>query len=364
MLFLQCLEGGGAEKVAVDILNNIDKKKYDVTLVLLFGNGLYIERLNPEIKVKSIINKPKGKIVKKILYLFIKYFPRVFYYLFMPKNFNIEIAFLEGFSTKIISYSTNKKSKKIAWIHTDLSKYQWTCYAYKKNEENKCYKRFDDVIFVSNVACIGFDKIFRIDNIRKHIINNPLFIENIIDQSNKMEIIYNDFTIISVGRLIDIKGFDRLIEAHAKLVKKYYHKLIIIGEGEQREYLIKLISLLEVKKSVSLIGFKENPYVYVKAANLFVSSSKCEGFPIALAEAIILGKPILITDILGSREVLGGEEFGIICDNSTEGIEKGLESILKDKDLLKYYEKKSLERRNFFENDTIILKIQKILDEI
>lgn len=363
MFFLQFLEGGGAEKVAIDILNSIDKEKYDVTLLLLFGKGLYIDRLSPEIKVKVIFNKSYDKIIDKFIFTFIKYFPRIFYKLVIPKNFQIEVAFLEGFATKVISYSTNIKSKKIAWIHTDLSKYRWTNYAYRKDEEFNCYKRFNDIICVSKDALIGFDSIFCIDNVKRHVVYNPIIIESILNQSTEKEVIYDDFTIISVGRLINIKGYDRLIRAHAKVVKNYPHHLIIIGEGGERKSLEELINLLDVNETVILMGFIGNPYPYVRAADLFVSSSIAEGFSLALLEAIILERPVMITEASGTVEVLGGDSYGVICENSQEGLEEDLEYILKNRWILEYYKERSRERREFFQYQNTIKEIEKIFDE-
>lgn len=363
VFFMEYIHGGGAEKVAVDILNYINKEKYDVTLVVLFEDGLKIENLSQEIKVRAIMKKSYGKVVAKAIYYFMKYFPKIAYKLFIPRGFNIEIAFLEGFATKIISFSTNKESKKIAWVHTDLSQYRWTNYVYRKNEEASCYRRYDDIIFVSNDASLGFDKIFNFNNIRKSVVYNPINRERILEKSNESEVSFNEFTIISVGRLIEIKGFDRLIKAHAKLVEKYPHKLVIIGEGNERGYLEQLINTLGVKKTVDIMGFMKNPYPYVKAADLFVSTSKTEGYGLAVAEAILLEKPVMITNISGTVEVLGGEEYGVICENSQEGIDKGLEYILQNTELLKYYKEKSKERQSFFKYGTIIKQIEGIFDK-
>lgn len=363
MFFLEHLEGGGAEKVAVDVLNKIDKKKYNITLVLLFGMGVNIKNLDQEINVKTIVKKPFGRIGNKIVFNFMKYMPELFYKLFMPKESHIEVAFLEGFATKIISYSTNKESKKIAWVHTDLSQNRWTTYAYKRNEEISCYRKFDDVVFVSKDAYLGFDKVFNVDNINKHIVYNPIIIENIITKSKEREISYNEFTIVSVGRLVNIKGFDRLIKAHAKLVGRFPHSLVIIGEGEERRNLEQLVNTLGVNGSVDIMGFIENPYPYIKAANLFVSASKTEGYGVAVAEAILLEKPVMITNITGTLEILGDKENGVVCENSQEGIEKGLEYILQNKNLLQYYEKKSRERRSFFQYNTRINEIEEIFDK-
>ena len=129
LLFLiESLSGGGAEKVLSVLLKHIDKTKFDITLCTIVDTGVYTEEVRKYVKYTSVLGNPckkslLGKILYKILYLFIyRILPcQLIYSLFIPKGNDIEIAFVEGFCTKILSYSTNKKAKKIAWVHTDLT---------------------------------------------------------------------------------------------------------------------------------------------------------------------------------------------------------------------------------------------------
>lgn len=128
LLFLiESLSGGGAEKVLSVLLKHLDKTKFDITLCTIVDTGIYAEEVKKYVKYTSVLGNLQkknllGKIVYKILYLFIyRILPsQLIYTLFIPKKNDIEIAFVEGFCTKILSHSTNKKAQKIAWAHTDL----------------------------------------------------------------------------------------------------------------------------------------------------------------------------------------------------------------------------------------------------
>ena len=354
------LAGGGAEKVLVDILNNLDCKKFDITLFLFKKEGVHIDKINKNIKLISI--KDKFKLVPgRILYKVFEKNPKLFYKLMIKDSYDTEVAFMEGIATKFIGASKNKNSKKIAWIHIDLFSQHWTNYLFNDKEEENVYSKFNELIFVSNDSKIGFEKLFTTNNVYKKVIYNPIIDEEIIKKSEELTIKYYEFTLTSVGRLSSQKGYDRLIKAHAKLVNKYPHKLVIIGEGKERLLLENMIKELGVDRTVELKGFVNNPYPYIKATDVFVSSSRTEGCPLVIGEAIALEKCIIATKICGPIELLENGKYGLICDNDEEGILTSLETILKDKELVRKYELLSKERKEFLNYRKIIKQIEEIL---
>ncbi len=341
------LSGAGAEKILIDILNIINSKKFEITLVVLQNGGVYIDKIPKNVKTFYVSD------YIQLIYIlhYIKECPKIFYgYIInniVKEKFDVEISFLEGYATKLISYSTNKNSKKIAWIHVDLSVLHWTKSIFKLKEEEYCYDRFDDIVFVSNDVREGFLKLFK-NNSRNHVIYNPIMSENIVRKSLEEDIIFDKFTIISIGRLDYQKGFDRLIRAHANLSKKYKHQLVILGEGHLRDELRDLAKQLGVSESVILKEFVPNLYPYLKAADLFISSSLGEGYPLVICEAIILEKPIICTNVSGSREVLGNGRYGLLCDNSEQGILDSLERvILSEKEMISLKEKSKMGKHGF-----------------
>ncbi|WP_187118921.1 glycosyltransferase [Bacillus marasmi] len=364
LISIDSLGGGGAEKVLINLLKHLNKDKYEVTLLLLFNEGIYLKEVPKHVKIKTIFN-PKGNIHRRILYKLFKFFSAErLYKTFIQENYDVEIAFLEGSTTKLISGSPNSKSKKIAWVHTDFANYHWSKHYYKNNEEEKKqYKKFNDIIFVSNDSLKGFEKTLLIHD-KLSVIYNPIDADEISNKS-KQDSIKNDMlTVISVGRLIEQKGYDRLIKVHSQLIKEgIEHKLVLIGEGEEKTKLNQLCDDLHVSKSVVFAGFQTNPYKYVNAADVYVSSSRVEGLPLVVAEALILGKPILCTRCSGPVELLDNGKYGMIVDNSEQGIYDGLKELLLSEDTRKQYAKLALQRKSFFDINKIICQIEQLIDD-
>lgn len=372
LFLIRNLQGGGAEKVLCDIVKNMDKDKFDITVMTIYDSGLYIDEIKKNIKYKTFFKelKPGKNILKKICNvlclrlreLTLKIAPKIIYYLKIKEKFDVEIAFLEGMSTKIIANSNNKLSKKIAWVHTDLKNNNWALKFYKNLEEqNHYYNRFNKIVFVSNDSKEKFEEVFINNNITKDVIYNPIISSEIIKKSKLENIVFNDFTIISVGRLVSQKGYDRLIKVHSQLVKLYPHKLLILGEGADRQYLERLIKDLDVEKSVELKGFIKNPYPYIKAADLYVCSSRAEGYPLVVAESIILNKAILSTDVTGPMELLDSGRYGLICNNTEQDLRETIEAILKNKSMISIYEDKSKIRSKDFDYKSIINQIENLI---
>lgn len=354
------LSGGGAEKVLIDILNNIDRSKFKIDLLVFNKGKIYDEKVPNYVNFISIDEKI-GFIPVALRERIRWYFPRIFYRLIINKKYDTEIAFMEGIATRFISYSNNKKSKKIAWVHIDMKKKHWTKSMYKCGEESRCYSKFNDIVFVSKNAKSAFNEIFIENKVNKRIIYNPIIDVEVIKKSNEFKVDFKDFTIISLGRLDTQKGYDRLIKVHASLVNKFPHKIIILGEGGERESLEKIIKDYGVEKTFKLNGFVNNPYPYLKAANLFVSSSRYEGYPLVVCESIVLEKAILATNITGNNEILNNGEYGLLCDDSVDGIKGGLEMLLRNTNLIKEYEYRSKLGRNKLNYKQIIKEIEDIL---
>ncbi|MFP7297235.1 glycosyltransferase [Neobacillus niacini] len=363
LIAIDNLGGGGAEKVLINLLKNLDKNKYSVTLLLLFNEGVYLKEVPPHVKINYLFN-PKSTLLRKIIYKLFKYLPaEKIYKKYVKETFDIEIAFLEGCTTKLISGSANPASKKIAWVHTDFSNHHWTVHYYKSDEEEKQqYQKFNDIVFVSNDSRKGFETTLQLHG-NHHVIYNPIDAEDIIDKAKEERIVNKKVTICSVGRLIKAKGFDRLINVHARLIKEGIdHDLVLIGEGEEKESLHEQCRQLDVSNSVHFLGFQSNPYKFVAGADLYVSSSRAEGLPLVVAEALILGTPVLSTRCSGPVELLDNGRYGMIVENSEEGLYEGVKQFLLDSDERKRYGELALSRRGFFNIKRILEQIEELID--
>ena len=271
------------------------------------------------------------------------------------RNYDVEIAFLEGNSTVLIA-NRNSRAKKISWIHTDLLKHR----VINKSLEKKSYEKMDKVICVSEDSKKSLLKLYPELENKVQVICNPIDQNNILQKANeKLKFNKKKINMITIGRLIKIKGYDILLQSHNKLIKKgIEYNLIILGEGEERKNLEKYIKQNNLENNTQLLGFKENPYPYLKQADIFVSASRYEGYPLVLCEAICLGKPIIATNCTGPKEILENGKYGLIAEvENVEDLAEKMEELILDKKLREKYSDLSKERARIF-------NIKKTLEEI
>lgn len=347
LFFIENLSAGGAEKVLQNLVNNMDTEKFDITVQTVWKqdpNGL----LNKNIRYKYIYpTYSKLNNYKYRLSILLK----TIYPLHIKDNYDIEVAYLECGATKVISTSTNKKAKKIAWVHCDLTKKISNIDSFKKKSA-RWYKKFHKVVCVSRDVEKSFNGVYE-NEFDTEVIYNVIDDYSVRKKSDEN---VDDFsfdekvpTIVSVGRLSTQKRFDRLIEAHKILLDEgFINKLLIIGEGNERENLEQIIKALGVQDTVTLLGFKSNPYPYIKKADLLACSSDYEGFSSFIAEGLILGKAIATTNCTGMEELLGSSQYGLITKGSAKALSEEIKKLLADTGLKEEYERKAIERgKNF-----------------
>ncbi|MCX0394645.1 glycosyltransferase [Clostridium perfringens] len=368
------LNSGGAEKTLVTLLNNFDFKKYELTLFLFSKEGVYLEELSSNIKLKYLFNLKASKI--KII---INKIRRKIFFLFNSKSlfrtimknkinsiigedYDTYIAFMEGLSTKIVDLIGDSTKKKIAWIHTDVSKYDWYKKYYKSyDEEKRCYLNFEKIVCVSKDSLKGFEKKYFKDKNKLVVIYNVLDKNQILKKANKKFTLEGDFKISNIGRLEEEKGQDILIKAFAKSdLNKKNNYLYIIGEGSREKYLKSLCEKLNINKKVRFIGFNDNPYKYIKNSDVVVSSSRNEGFSLVVAEAIIIGKMVISTNCSGPIEILENGKFGVIVKNENELVDI-LNEININRRLISKYEVLAKDRSSIFDLNNTLEKIYNIL---
>ena len=360
---------GGAEKVLVDIANKLSEK-YDITILTIYAKGEFEKQLNKNIKLKSIYNFTfdemtdfqKRKTALKIL-LFKKYY----YKKFVKSDNDIEIAFLEGPITRIFGVK-NPNVKKFAWIHNDISKVFGNKLESKIKIaiDKKTYGKFKTLVFVSKDNRNKFTEVYKdvrdeyLEPVRKRVVYNYINPENVRKAS--MQEINDKFNkattnFLIVARLTKQKRIDRVIEVHKKLLeKKYKHNFYVIGDGPEKENLEKQIKKEKVGKTFYLLGKRENPYPYMKDADFICLFSEYEGYGMVIEEAKILGKPIIITDT-AAREAVENYKNSVIVPNTEEGIYSEIREILRKK--IKNFTNEKEE----YNNDKIIQKLEKILEE-
>ena len=377
---------GGAERVLVDLVNKL-YNDYDITIFTIYSKGELEKELNPNIKLKSLYNKSYkelSKIGQKIFApLKVLIFKNMIYKKYIKENYDVEIAFLEGPITRLFSVK-NENAKKIVWIHNDISKVFGNGFKskLKKNLDKKIYGKYDELVFVSKDNLDKFDKAYsnlkevnkaeneNIENKKKRVIYNYIDKERILEKScDEIDFSFKkDFVnFLTVARLVEQKGIDRLIKVHKKLIERgYIHNFYIIGDGPEKEKLEKLIKENKVEKTFYLLGQKENPYLYIKNADYFCLLSRFEGYGMVLEEAKILDKSIIITNT-AAREAVENYSNKYILENTEDGIYNGLKDIIEKETESKKEENRNKEskkiKENNYDNSDIIMKVKELIGE-
>ncbi|WP_391557562.1 glycosyltransferase [Robertmurraya sp.] len=371
LFFIESLAGGGAEKVLTDIVKKVNRNMFDITIITVVDVGVYMDEVKRYCGYQSLLSYPGKngtlfeKIIYKIKYRFIYNLPTKWVYkYFIKTKFDVEVGFVEGFATKFISSSSNKDSKKIAWVHVDPIERQYAD-SYWTNLTNQInsYKKYNKVVCVSKSVKESFERKFFTDPKIK-VIYNPVDNENILEKSkvNSRLIRPNQMLLGTIGRLTDQKGYDRLIRVIKRLKNEEIEVVLwILGEGIMEKQLKEYINNNNLSNNVKLLGFQENPYSIIKQCDLFVCSSRAEGFSLAIAESITLGLPILSTDCSGPNELLGYGKYGFLVKNDEDSLYAGIKILLNDKKLLQYYKNRSNERKRHFSIDRTIKEIEEIL---
>lgn len=360
------LYGGGVEKVMMDISSNLDDDLYDITILTPYEQIESKKYYKANIKLNSIYGKQI--IYKNILGRLVNKITRIIKYNKCIKNiykqkFDVAIAIKEGFSMKFIS--NLNIPKKIAWIHTDYSVFHWTKNCFKSVEDElECMKKFNSVVCVSkNIKDITIQVIGDSKNlcVKYNPINEKEIIDKSIEQVNDIEKNDEKLTFVTVGRLTEQKGYDRLLNVCKILNDKYksQYELWIIGEGYEYNKLKNFIHINNLD-NVKLLGAKENPYKYIRLADWFICSSIWESFGIAIQESIVLNTPVIATYSPGSCEIIEPDYHGIIVDNSEIGILQGMEKAITNNKLNIYYIDKMSNYNNKITLDNTMNEIIKL----
>lgn len=388
LIAVHTLQLGGVEKIVVNLLKRMDKQKYDITLLSIVDDGIFKKDVMniPGIKYKYFfkgyfkrsrndINSKFYKISTRMMniiwkwYLFlIKYFPKYLYKKNIKEVYDIEIAFMEGKVAKIIANSNNKNSKKVAWIHTDIENISRKNMFVSLDEEIDCYKKFNKIVCVSTDVKFHFcHKTGITENVVVQL--NPINIKEILEKSKepiKEKMIHNGIIICAVGRLAFEKGYDRLLKVNRKLLREHINNTIwIVGEGLERARLEEYIKDNKLEESVQLVGYTQNPYKYLKEADIFVCSSRIEGLSSTVIEAAVLDKPIITTLCSGMRDILGDDNTNaLIVPNHTYNLYKGLKKLILDENLRKVFQENIKNTTQKFDINTVISSIDKLLDSL
>lgn len=331
---LASLNVGGVEKNTLRLIKGFLDRGYSVDLLVVRNEGMYKEQLDRRINLIALNKKRISHSFFKIISYFKKNKPAA---LISAKDYvNIVVilaSLLSGTKVKIItstrtqvSIELSTQNKIIRLLNIFLMKVTYPFAAH--------------LVAVSKGVADDLASLIGLDSRKIHVVYNPIIddeihvkkdiiVDNLRNQSD-------EYILVSAGRLVVQKDYPTLLKAIKLVSKKKDVKLIILGEGDQRKKIEGMIHQLELSDKVYLKGNVSNPYPYMKEADLFVLSSKWEGFGNVIVEALAVGTPVVSSDSpSGPSEILEGGKYGVLVPvENPELLARGIiEGLDKDWDI-------------------------------
>lgn len=355
---------GGAEKSLVNLLSEFDYSKYNVDLFLLNKEGMFIEFLPKEVNIleqgenlkifsRSLYQSIKGFLVKgnirlaynrTMFFLINKLFKNkgkaeqyTWKYLRsaigkLDKNYDVAIGYLEK-TSNYICVDCVQANKKIGWIHNDYRKL-----ILDKNFDEKFFNKLNFLVTVSekceDIVIDEFPSLQDKVKLIYNVISKEMIYRLADEKIDGNEMPKDKINILSIGRLNNQKGFDMAIEACKKLIDNGNDICwTVIGEGNDRDKLEELIIKNGLNDSFRLIGVKKNPYKYMSKADVYVQPSRFEGKSIAIDEAKILCKPIVVTNFSTVLDQIKNDKNGIISEMNSKSLADKISNCIYDYEL-------------------------------
>lgn len=363
LFFIYEMGAGGAARTMLNILNHIDKTKFDPILVTLNYDGSYEKHLHSDVKFIKLDAKrlrsaifPLAKVIRQ-------------------EKVDIVFSTIPAYNTvailaRLLSFTKAKSIVREAAFLGGSTLENMSLIVY-----GLLYRIASKVIALSNGVKANLIKRYKIKPKQIEVIYNPVDIKSIQQRAtqgklaDEHQFIFseNKKVIITAGRLVAEKDQNTLLTAFAKINKEIDSHLVILGEGELESTLKARTKQLGIEKSVHFIGFLQNPYVYFQQADLFVLSSKNEGFGHVLVEALATGTPIVSTNCKpGAEEVLQHGEFGQICEvgNADDMADKIMNVLTLDEIERNLMIEKGLHRANEFDAPIIVKQYENIFTQV
>lgn len=363
LFFIHDLGPGGAEKVLVNLVNNMDPKEFDITVMALIGGGVNEQFLKPHIRYISCFEKlPRGH-----THLLKLWSPKQLHARFIQEKYDIEVSYLEGPAARIVSGCPHIDTKLVSWIHVEQHTKEKAAQSFRSYRESvQCYHRFHNTICVSEYVKQDFLGLYPgltpVDVLYNTNETNQILQKK--DEPVEAGVFSQDkIGMCGVGKLIRSKGFDRILRIHKRLcVEGYPVHTYLLGEGSEHDNLEEFVQCNSLTDSVTFLGYRTNPYKYVANCDLFLCASFAEGFSTAATEALIVGTPVCTVDVSGMKEMLGeNNEYGVVTENDEEALYRGIKSLLDDPALLVHYKEQANLRGKAFSTENTVRAVEKML---
>ena len=289
---------------------------------------------------------------------------------FIKEHYDIIVSYLEGPTARIVSGCNDKDTKLVSWIHCKMEDEDSASVGFRNfKEAKKCNNEFDYTACVSEWVKDFFIKTL---NFQKTVgvLYNTIETDEIVEKSKEsihdIQFSKDCYNICSVGKITKVKGFDRLAKVHKRLLDDgIKNHIYILGIGEDRAKLESYLAENDLIDTFTFVGYKTNPYKYVRNCDLYVCSSHSEGFSTSVTESLIVGTPVVTTLCSGMKEMLGeNNEYGIVTENNEDALYEGIKKMLTTPNLLKYYSEKALERGKMFSTEKTVKAVEEMLESL
>lgn len=367
LFLIHDLGHGGAEKVLVNLVNNMDPEKFDITVQTLFDVGENRQFLKPHIRYIGGFKKDfsgNSHVMKLAT-------PKQLHSMLVKERYDIEVAYLEGPAARVISGCEDKDTKLVCWIHSTMSSAKETAKSFRNiTEAERCYTKLNKIVFVSEGVRNSFVRNCQVQAEKTAVLYNvnesKLMLQKATEPVDDEIFIQDSFKWCGVGKLHKSKGFDRMLRIQKRLLGEGYKThFYALGVGPLQEEMEKYCEESNITDSVTLLGYQTNPYKYVANCDLFVCASHAEGFSTAATEALIVGTPVVTTKVSGMEEMLGRDnEYGIITDNDENSLYQGIKSLLDDEVLYRHYKEQAAIRGKDFSTEKTVAEVEKMLEEL
>lgn len=365
LFLIHDLGRGGAEKGLVNLVNHMDPKRFAITVTALFGGGINEGFLAPHIRFRRVFPRqvPGNSILMKLLT------PERLHRLCVKERFDVEVAYLEGPSARVISGCREPGRKLVCWIHSTPADLREAAAPFRSvGEARRCYGRFHRIVCVSESTGRAFTALFP-ELGRVKILYNTLDWEKIREQSRQElppGVLSPDaVNLIAVGSLKPVKAFDRLIRIHHRLRQDGFPvHTYFLGTGGELARLRRLAAGLGCEDTVTFLGYRTNPYPFIARADLLVCCSLSEGLSTAAAEALILGTPVCTVEVSGMKEMLGDSNaWGVVTPNDEDSLYRGVRSLLEEPGRLAWYGGRAARRGRLFRPEDRVPPVERMLEE-
>ncbi|NMA90754.1 MAG: glycosyltransferase [Amphibacillus sp.] len=363
LFFIYQMGAGGAARTLLNIINNLDREKYQPVLVTLDYNGSYESEIKDDVIFKKVNTQRLSRSIFKLAKII------------RTEKINVVFSTIPRVNT-IAILATHLSFTKAKCVVREASNLDGNFIERLKLRAFGCiYKLSDQVISLSEGVKKNLVERYKLKPKDIKVIYNPIDINEIQNKiateqlkSEYQALFQSDRkTIINVGRLVPQKDQATLIKAFAKINEQIKSRLIILGEGPLLEDLTTLTQDLNVSEHVHFVGFQHNPYLFFESADLFVLTSKFEGFGHVLAEALATGTPVVSTNCKsGPAEILENGKYGRLVEvGNVDEIAENILAILNlAKQPLNDIINKGYQRVQFFNADKIVKQYQSTFENL